>query len=130
MTRDGEISVYYEYSLSFQIQSKANFFSWFRFFVISLTDTFSIYSFTNFLNVCGYKNQFYSNKIIYRVIHKGFTFNDDYIESLSSLVLTNSLDCKNSQTIFLFPIIFINFYKDRTKSKDQHTYKFAWFEEF
>ena len=43
------------------------------------------------------------------------------VESLSSLVLTNSVDCNRSLTVFLFPIFFINVYKGQTKSKDRHT---------
>ena len=46
------------------------------------------------------------------------------VESLSSLVLTNSLDCNRSLTVFLFPI-FKNVYKGQTKSKGRHPYKCA-----
>ena len=47
------------------------------------------------------------------------------VESLSSLVLTNSVNCNRSLTVFLIPIFFINVYKGPTKSKDRHTSKFA-----
>ena len=47
------------------------------------------------------------------------------VESLSSLVLTNSVYCNRSLTVFLFPIFFIHVYKGQTKSKDRHTYNFA-----
>ena len=41
------------------------------------------------------------------------------------VILTNSVDCKRSLTLFLFQIYFINVYNGQTKSKERHTYKFA-----
>ena len=52
------------------------------------------------------------------------------VESLSSHVLKNSVDYNRSLTVFLFPIFFIYVYKGQAKSKDRHTYTFAWFEKF
>ena len=40
------------------------------------------------------------------------------VESLSSLVLTNSVDCNGPLTVLLLPIFFINVYKGQTKGKD------------
>ena len=63
-------------------------------------------------------------------IHKGCDFNDDCREFIQSCLnkffgLQQVTDC-----MFVSNIFFINVYKGQTKSKDRHTYKFAWFEEF
>ena len=57
-----------------------------------------------------------------RVTHKECDLIVDFIESLSSLVLTNSVDCN---CMFVPNNFDKGLYKDQTKSKDRHTNKFA-----
>ena len=52
------------------------------------------------------------------------------VQLLSSLILTNYVDCNSFLPVFTFTILFINTSKIDMKGKDRSTFKFVIFQEF